>query len=180
MSKWQRISSFIWGIGTILLAVVMFKFPAQGINAITAILGTAMTLYGLRSLIYYLTMARHMVSGLTELFRAIIALDAGIILGSTTTYTTAISAIYLLVFYMFNGVVDIMRARESKNSGATRWKLKMSVGVVEMVTPFVAIIAGLVTGSSVLIVYLYGAGLVYSGLVHVIQSFRRSAIVYIQ
>ena len=79
MTKLQRISNILTGLVLILISILIFVIPESGYPFAVTIIGLTLTATGLRLLIYYLTMARHMVGGKLMLFIGIIALDAGML-----------------------------------------------------------------------------------------------------
>jgi hypothetical protein len=44
----------------------------------------------------------------------------------------------------------------------------------------IALVSGVILGSMNTVVYIYSAGVIYSGIMKIAGSFRRTAIVYIQ
>ena len=183
MSSGQRIKNILIGALIILGAVILIIFPEDGILITAAILSLSLFFYGIKTLIYYLTMARHMVGGRIMLYLGIIVLD----LGMFTMMLTNIPrdqdnekmyiALYLVVVYAFSGAIDILRALEAKKYSAPSWKFSLISGVINVV---VAILCIVFIGSSDMIVYLYCAGLIYSAIVRIVTAFRKTAIVYIQ
>ena len=70
-----------------------------------------------------------------------------------------------------------MRAMEAKRLQAASWKMSLIHGIVNVV------MAGLCLafiGTVEVAVEIYAAGLVYSGIIRIIQAFRKTTVVYIQ
>ena len=78
MTKMQRTGSLLVSLTMIAFAVSLFAFPNEGLPIVAAVLSIALVIAGIRMFIYYFSMARHMVGGLTILCRAVILLDPGL------------------------------------------------------------------------------------------------------
>ena len=72
MTKIQRIGNILTGMMLIIIGIVIFVIPESGYSFAIIIIGLTMTLTGLRLLIYYISMARHMVGGKIMFFIGII------------------------------------------------------------------------------------------------------------
>nr|WP_316623419.1 DUF308 domain-containing protein [uncultured Ruminococcus sp.] len=177
MSSGQRIKNILIGIAIILGALILIAFPEEGIIITASILSLSLFIYGIKTLIYYITMARHMVGGRIMLYIAVVVLDLGMFTMMLTNIPKIYIALYLLVVYAFAGVVGILRALEAKRYQAPMWKLSLVSGVVNVI---IAILCIIFMGSTKMIVYLYCAGLIYSAIVRIVTAFRETAIVYIQ
>lgn len=180
MTKMGRVRSFLGGFSMILIGIFMIAKPVLGFAIAILILSITLIVRGAGYIIYYFTMARHMVGGKSLLFPGIIMLDLGVFTFSMSNVPTVYFALYLIGAYVFDGGIDIMRALESKRYEASSWKLKFSGGLVNIAIAVLALISGIILGSLNTVVYIYGAGVIYSGIMKIAGSFRRTAIVYIQ
>ena len=63
MSYFQRVKSFLFGAGMLILAAVLFLTPKEGYYVIALILGLSLFVYGFRLLWFYFVMSRYMVGG---------------------------------------------------------------------------------------------------------------------
>jgi uncharacterized membrane protein HdeD (DUF308 family) len=176
MSSGQRIKSILIGAAILLGSVILIAFPDEGLTIVSAILSLSLFIYGVRTLIYYLTMARHMVGGRIILYLAVIVLDFGMFTMMMTNIPKIYIVLYLLAVYAFAGVIDILRALEAKSYQAPSWRLSLISGVVNVA---VAILCVVFIGSTRMIVYLYCAGLIYAAVVRIVTALRKTAIVYI-
>lgn len=138
-----------------------------------------MFVYGIRLLIYYFSMARHMVGGKSTLYQAIIVLDLGLFTGSMISMSDYIVTIYLLSIFAFSGVIDILRSLEAKKNGAS-WRMKFITGCISVIMALALVVTGLVQRNTTYLVYGYCFTLVYSGIMRIVASFRKTAMVYIQ
>ena len=177
MSSGQRIKNVLIGVLIILGAVILIAFPEEGIIITASILSLSLFVYGIKTLIYYITMTRHMVGGRIMLYLAVVVLDLGMFTMMLTNIPKMYIALYLVVVYAFSGAIDIMRALEAKKYQAPSWRLSLTSGIISVV---IAILCIVFIGSTNMIVYLYSAGLIYSAIVRIITAFRKTAIVYIQ
>ena len=177
MSSGQRIKNILIGIAIILGALILIAFPEDGIIITASILSLSLFIYGIKTLIYYVTMARHMVGGRIMLYLAVVVLDLGMFTMMLTNIPKIYIVLYLVVVYAFAGVVSILRALEAKRYQAPMWKLSLISGIINVV---IAILCIIFMRSTNMIVYLYCAGLIYSAIVRIVTAFRETSIVYIQ
>ena len=176
MSYIQRIKSFGSGLFMLIAVLVLLLAGDVGASWIVMILAVSLILRGLRSLLYYFTMARFMVGGLTMLFIGAFLVDFGVLSVSFADEAKTYILLYLAGWNAFSGLVSLLRAWESKKNNGKSWRLDALYGVVN-----IAIMAACIIyrkQPSVLIL-LYCAGLGYSGLLRIINAFRRTEIVYI-
>ena len=177
MGKFERVRNVLIGILTIVVSLVMLLLEPEISFLIAAIiLSFSLLGMGIRLLIYYFAMARHMVGGKIQLYVGLIVLDFGIFTMTLTDVPHLYLILYLLGTHAFGGVIDILRALEAKRNGSS-WKLKTSQGAVNLI---VAILCLFSLGSTKLLVVLYCLGLFYSAVIRIISAFRKTAIVYIQ
>ena len=177
MSGGQRIKNLLIGILIILGAVILIAFPEEGIIITASILSLSLFVYGIKTLIYYITMTRHMVGGRIMLYLAVVVLDLGMFTMMLTNIPKMYIALYLVVVYAFSGAIDILRALEAKKYQAPSWRFSLISGIISVV---IAILCIVFIGSTNMIVYLYSAGLIYSAIARIVTAFRKTAIVYIQ
>ena len=177
MSSGQRIKNVLIGVLIILGAVILIAFPEEGIIITASILSLSLFVYGIKTLIYYITMTRHMVGGRIMLYLAVVVLDLGMFTMMLTNIPKMYIALYLVVVYAFSGAIDILRALEAKKYQTPSWRFSLISGIINVV---IAILCIVFIGSTNMIVYLYSAGLIYSAIVRIITAFRKTAIVYIQ
>ena len=180
MTALQRTRNIITGIFMIASCIVLLCFPEVGYLFVMFILSLSLVVSGLKTLLYYFTMARKMVGGQAILYRGVMILDLGIFTLTIADNPTVFVIIYLLLIHLFSGVIDILRALEEKGVQAPSWRFKFGSGVVNIVLALLAFIAGTVMKSMETLVYIYCLGLFYSASARIISAFRRTAIVYIQ
>lgn len=177
MTRINRITSFLGGLIMVLAALLFSTDTESAMKVISFLLSLSLLLYGIRMMIYFLTMARHMTGGLSILFRAIIVFDLGLFALNLTSLPQVYVMLYLAAMHGFSGIVDIMRARESKQLDAPSWKLSLLHGILDVT---MAVLCVIFIDSIRLASYIYAAGLFNSGVIRIIQSFRKTESVYVQ
>lgn len=180
MSKFQHIKSFVTGVFLLLLAAFIALAPQSTFDFVYLIISLMMLVYGLRLLIYYFRMARHMVGGKIILYQSIIVLDAAMFTLTLATASDYIVLAYLLAIYAFAGAIDILRAFEAKKNDSPVWKKKIVIGFLEMGLAIAMIVLGLVFRNTDFLVYGFAISLASSGILRIYDAFRKTAIVYIQ
>ena len=179
MSLMQRVRSIVAALLMIAAAVAMLIYPDNGLAFIALILSVSLTLYGLRALVYYFSMARHMVGGKRILYRGVIIFDLGIFTLTMVFNHKIYIILYLLAIHAFAGVVDVMRAMEARRFDGP-WRMDMATGVVNVAIAILAVICGFFLNSMQDIVYIYASGLIYSAVLKIVNALRKTSIIYIQ
>ena len=180
MSRFGRIINAVSALFMIAIAVLMLYLDAvHGLKLVLLVIQMGMTFRGLQAIIYYLSMARHMVGGKNVLFRGMIFLDLGVLAGTLFEHPAVYTLIYISLLHVFTGAVSVLRANESRKIGSS-WKLKMAYGITNMLLAVIVVIYGIAFGRLGIAVWVYGIGLIYSSILRIISSFRRTEIVYIQ
>ncbi len=176
MTKMQRLREIIAGLLMLLCAALIMLDPEDGYITVTVILSVSLLVFGVRWLVYYLTMARHMVNGRWSFYTAAFLIDLGIFTGSLTDVPRAYVMIYLIAVNGFSALVSLLRVREIRSLGSSRWRFVLAQGI----TGVIMTIACIVFYRSISTVTLvFGIGLAYSACVRIAQALRRTAIVYI-
>lgn len=177
MNSGKRITNVIIGVVMLLMGAVLILAPSEGLPFVALILSVSLVVYGVRMLVYYVTMARHMVGGRLMLYIAVIVLDFGVFVWTLSDIPKIYIVLYMVAIHAFSGAIDIMRGIEAKRYHASSWKLSFISGAVNIA---VAILSIVFIRSVNVIVILYALGLIYSAITRIISAFRRTAIVYIR
>lgn len=180
MTSIRRVVDILIGIGSVAVGVLLIHYPKQGLVAAVGLLSITMTVRGIGALVYYARMARHMVGGRRLLYRGMLFLDLGILTSTVGRYSTVVIIMYLAGLHIFYGSIDILKGSEALRMKSPVWKSEIATGAANVFIAALALIAGFIVRSTVLLVYIYAAGLIYSGVVRIISAFRKTAIVYIQ
>ena len=178
MNSIQRIKIFLSGLGMLMGSLILSMEPEEGYYVIAIILSLSLLIYGIRSLIYYFTMARNMVGGKSIFYRALITIDLGIFTFTAITIPKIYLICHLLISRGFSGIVDMLRAMEDKKLEASSWRMSFLYGLGNLLIAVIALRC-VFNQSTWMVVYIYSAGLAYSAIMQMIASFRKTAIVYI-
>ena len=176
MSMLQRISNFISGLLSLLSGIVILLVTELGFRFAMLILGFSLLISGLRTVIFFFRMARHMVGGRSMLYYGVITMDFGVFTLTLTDMPRLYLAVYLVGVYAFSGVIDIMRSLEARSYEGS-WRMNLLHGSANVA---LAILCLVFVRSANVLAFIYGAGLIYSAIVRFIKTFRRTAVVYIQ
>lgn len=179
MTKIQRVKRILSGILMLACCFLLVKEPEIGLYVVALILGVSLLLSGLRSLIFYFTMSRHMVGGKATLYRGIIILDLAVFTLSMVDDPHYFIMLYLLGIHAFSGVMEILHALEARRYGGA-WRRSLAAGVINILVALAAVIAVVFLHSTTDLVFLYAACLFYSACVQFVSAFQKTAIVYIQ
>ena len=162
----------------IAVAVVLFLSPSDlAYTIIILILSLALMLEGIRGIVYYFRMARHMVGGKIILVRSVIVLDFAIVTESILDAPRIYILIYLIGIHAFSGVVEVLRSMEAKRTVDGPWKLKMSHGLMDFA---LAVICLLFIRNSEIAQMIYCIGLVYSAVGRISTAFSKTSFVLIE
>lgn len=175
MTIWQRLRKMLWGILMILIGLALIFFGEEAYMVIIGIFSLTLEIMGLRMLWFYFRMARHMVGGRNILFRGILFFDFGVFTGSLAWVPRMYILMYLAGMLIFSGVIDLLNAREAKAIESS-WKLKTFQGGCKEV-----IAAGclIFMRSGTRVVYICALGFIFSAIMNIINSFRRTKVITI-
>ena len=175
MRNIARIKNVVFALILIAFAVILLTMPQFGPMLILLVLGALMILSGIRSLIYYFTMAKNMVGGKKTLYHSIFIIDVGAFLMAGYSGSEQLILLYLMGLLAISGGIDLIRALESKKEGAP-WKLRF----ISALIAFVLLIASILSMSNKqLVVYIFCIGLLYNAITRIISAFRKTAVIYI-
>ena len=178
MNVIQRIKKILFALVMIAAAVVFIIAPPEySLVIIVAILSLGFAAKSIMDIIFYFRMARHMVGGKLILFKGVLMLDLALLSLSLYNIPTIFILLYLIGIYAFSGVIDILRALESRKAVEGPWKLKFSHGLVNIA---LAVVCLIFINSMLFAVLIYSAGLIYSAVMRIISAFRKTAFVVIQ
>ena len=180
MSRAQRVRSILTGLIMIFGCVMLVIKPDDGYVLVAAALSISLFVMGVRHLIYYFSMARHMVGGRTLLYKAVILIDLGAFAMSLTNYPRYYVIFYLIGAHAFSGVVDILHALEARDMQDPKWKRQLIEGTVNLLVALGTGVVGIAFHSTDLVVYIYCVCLLYTAVMKIASAFKRTAIIYIQ
>lgn len=177
MSRTRRILNIIGAIFKIQAALFLMFIPEIGFRLIAMFVGFMLTYKGLRYLIYYLTHAQHMVGGKRILLIGLILFDMGVFSAILYDQAQAIMIIYVVAGHLIAAVLNIVRTVGNKRDGNPGWKIDLAQFIGNIILVALCLIFIKYVEIPVLI---YGAGAIYSSVLTIISSCRRTAIVYVQ
>lgn len=176
MTRIQKIQSIIMAVLMIVFAGLILIYPEFGYPIISLLLIVTLTAAGIRELVYYLTMAKHMVSGKTVLYRAMILCDLALFTNSLRSLPRTYLLVYLAVLFGFSGLVDVLGGLETRRMGGGKWKMQMFIGLVGVFAAFAIV---LFHRDGRMAEILYAFSLINSAVLRIISAFRQTGIVYI-
>ena len=178
MTLFQRIKKVLVALIMFIFAVVLIVLPGrEGLDVVIVILSFGFAIKGIKDIVFYFMMARHMVGGKMILFQGVVVLDFAMFTGSLSGVPAFYVMLYLIAIHAFSGIVEVLRAMESKRTVAGSWALKMSHGVINIILALMCIVFIMNTATAVAI---YSVGLMYSALIHMISAFRRTTFILIK
>lgn len=179
MGLLERIENVIFGLVMVYLAVEL-AFEPESYLVIIVLLSAMMTWSGIKTLYFYFTMSRFMVGGRMMLYKGVLFIDIAVFTLSLVAYGgpyRAFILMYLIIYHMFNGGIDVARALEARGGGARKWKAKLTFGVLNVL---LAIICIIFFNNMEVAIIIYCVGLGISGVSKIISAFERTDVVYIQ
>ena len=179
MSLFKRLKELLIALVTALFGIILLFAGEEGQLIVIDIICLCLFFEGIRLLVYYMRMARHMVGGKRVLLRSVITLDLGLVTVQMIAMSNITILIYLLSIFAFTGAIDILRAMEAKRNGGY-WKLKFINGCIHIIFSIALIIAGLFVKNSYFLVCGFSISFFYSAFFRVFSALRKTAIVYIQ
>ncbi|MCR5788682.1 MAG: hypothetical protein K6G83_02230 [Lachnospiraceae bacterium] len=178
MTVFQRVRGILIGLCMLVFAALLITDPGEeAYMFIIAVLSLGFAAAGIKNIIFYFTMARHMVGGKMILIQGVIILDFALFTGSLADVPRIYILLYLIGIHAFSGAVEILRAMEAKRTVEGPWKLKLSHGVINFALALACLVFIRHSNTALLI---YSVGLIYSAVIRILSSFRRTTFVMIQ
>ena len=114
MTGFQRIRKMLVGQVMLAVAIIMIVSPSdEKYMFVVGVLALGLAIAGLKDIIFYFVMARHMVGGKMILIQGVIIFDFAMITGSLADVPKIYILLYLIGIHAFSGVVDVLRAMEA-------------------------------------------------------------------
>ena len=116
MTRWQRIKSILFSLFLLLVASLPLWIDDADIvyDIIVSITGVSFFINAVRNLIFFFTMGRFMIGGKSIMIRGVILFDFALFTLTVTRMPTLFVTLYLAGMMIIYGVVDLMRAMDSK------------------------------------------------------------------
>lgn len=177
MTKWQRVKAILRGVVTLLLAPLLLTDPESGCALIVMLLGLSAAVKGIQMLFYFASMARHMVGGKVILYQGFILLDFGLFTISIADIPSRFIMLYLLLGYLFYGLIGVLRAMEIRKRGIGSWRFKLLVSAGDIVLGVLCLVK---LNSIRWAVGIYCLGVIWSALGRIISACRPNQRVVVQ
>lgn len=177
MGATRRLIYFLTGALMVVLSVFMIRPDPDGYQVVLNFMKIALLLSGIKHLHYYFTMARYMVGGIYIFYKGVFLLDAALFAFSMDKLPRQYAMLYLIGGLAFAGIVGIMHAMEVKRLESGKWVHLLIQAVIQLAF---AVICLFFLGNSMVLTFVYGIGMLHSGISRIITAFRRTAIVYVK
>lgn len=177
MTMLRRILALAIAALLVAAGVIILAFSELGYLPVIIMLAAVLIATGIRYLVYFFNMSRHMVGGRSTLYIAVILLDLGVFSISLADAASFYVILYLFGTYALTGGIDILRALEAKKYNSKSWKFGLVSGIINLAVAFACFIFVMHTE---IVIIIFALGLFYSALQRVISAFRRTSVVYVQ
>lgn len=178
MSGFQRVRGVLIGLVMLAVAIMFMVYPSEDVyTVVAAILALGLAIAGIKDMIFYFRMARHMIGGKMILIQGAILFDFAMLTGALASIPKIYILLYLIGIHAFSGVVEILRAMEAKTSVEGPWKMKFGHGLIDLA---MAVACLLFIRNSNTAIMIYSIGLMYSAVMRIFNAFRRTSFILIQ
>ena len=177
MSKTRRVWNIIVAIFMIQSALFLMLIPEVAFEVIAIFVGLMLTFRGIKYLSYYMTHAQHMVGGKKILLVGLFMFDMGFFSMVLMDQAQIILIIYVVAAHLIASGLNFARAFSNKGDGNPGWKIDLAQGIGNVAQ--VALCLIFINWVEVP-VFIYCGGVIYSAVLKIIQSCKRTAIVYVQ
>lgn len=177
MTGLKRIYTFVTGFLMIAFGILLLIFPDTTLYFILGLLLISMVLSGIRQIVYYFTMAKHMIGGKFILYRGIFICDAGLMILLLIDDPKVYVIFYLIAGLAISGTVSVLRGIEKRKLKVASWEIGVISGAIKLA---IAATSLFFIQSETVPVYIFAVGLLYSACVRIAESLRKSAIIYVQ
>lgn len=176
MTNLQKIRAVLTGLLMLVFCVVLALYPSEGFRIIAFVICLSLLAGGVRALIYYATMARHMVGGQLQLYKGLFMLNIGLFVMRLDDIPPMSIMLYLMIGNIFAGVIDVLRAREAKQMESAGWRTSMAAGIFNFLSGIICLFC---LGRPDILAYVYITDLLTTASLRIASAFRRTAIIYI-
>lgn len=177
MSKLSRIFNFIKSFLMIAIGAIIILVPNEtDYIVVCIIIGTIISLYGIKKLIFFFSSARHMVDGGRVFISGFIYFDLGLLSFLVLLMNQTVAMLYLVGVLILLGAIDILRCIEIKKNESKRWIIKMIKGIVTIAAGIVCVVFANSTAVALLV---FAITWIVLGVYGIITCFSKSAVTYI-
>lgn len=177
MSKLTRVFNFFKCFMMFLIGAIILLVPDDvDYIIVCVILGTVITLRGIRKLFFYISSARCMVGGERVLINSFIYIDLGFLSFIVLLVNQSVAMLYMVGIFVLMGVIDILRCVEIKKNGSKTWVLKLIKGII---TIGAAAACFIFAQSIEVMLLVFGISWIVLGIEGVVASFSKASVEYI-
>lgn len=178
MTIFQRINKVLFGLLMLMFAIVFILYPKdEAYLFVILVLTVGLAIRGIKDIVFYFVMARHMVGGKMILFQGVVVLDFAVLTLSLSNVPKVYILLYLIGIHAFSGAIETLRAMEARKKVAGPWKLKLGHGIINFLLALACVVFIKQTNTALII---YCIGLINSAVIQIISAFRRTAFVVIK
>ena len=177
MTRSRRIMNIIGAVFSIQGALLLMIIPQIAFRIIAIGVGLWLAYKGGKYIIYYLTHANHMVGGKWFLLIGLILFDFGAFSSTLIDQAQVILIIYIVVCHLIGAGLRFVRAFGNKKDGNPGWKIDLAQGIGNVILVCLCLVF---IRYVEIPVYIYCAGSIYTSILSIISSCKRTAIVYVQ
>ncbi len=177
MDGFRKVISLIVSLFLVIAGLIVIFDHVDGYFYVMILLEYALLVYGIRQLIYYFTLARYKVGGLSVLFKGIIFLDMGLFAVGLIVLPQMFISIYLVGCLLLSGVIDILQAKTGRQLQYGHWKITFSFGLVKCL---IALSCLFFLRSTTILSYIFAGGLFHSAFYRILTAFQKTEIVYVE
>ena len=177
MSKTRRVWNIIGAAFEIVIALLLMQIPDFAFEIIALFIAIILIIYGIKYIVYYLTHAQHMIGGKWLLLVGLILFDAGAFITLLYDMAQTILIVYVVVVHFVAAIINLARAVSNKGDGNPGWKIDLAQGIGNIAQVVLCIV--FIKWVEVP-VFIYCIGIIYSAILTIISSCKRTAIVYVQ
>lgn len=177
MGSAKRAAYLVTGIFMLLASLLMMVSMGEAYRLVLLCLELALLIRGIRMIIYYFMLARHMVGGILILYEGIVVLDAALFAMNMDNLPRQYAMLYLIVILMVSGIIDVLRGNEARKMKSGHWRYQLFLGIAES---GMGVLCLFFLDSALLVTMIYAVGLLYSAISRIVTAFRKTAIVYIE
>jgi len=171
MGLMRRFINIIIGLLLVISSLLIFIEPELGLYIALFFFTAVIFIFSIRTIVYYIRLARHMVGGQIILFIGIFTFCVAAYAVNIQNAPVKTISVIMIVMFTFTGVIDLLRAREAKRGGAGSWKFSMASAIVEIILAVACQVFHAantdVTG------IIFGIALLYSGVSRIISALRK-------
>jgi len=177
MTKMMRIRNIIVSLIMIFISLVLFIDGDEGFTVVSVFLCLSLFATAIKELYYYFSMARYMVGGRRVFYKGVVLLSFAFSAITFDDLPKIAVLVYLVALLFIGNLFDVLGALDLKKVGSNKWISKFCVGMLGIILSIVCL---LYYKKPEIVTYMYAVGLFYTSVAKIINSCRKTSIIYIQ